>query len=85
MTVHFEHEPSAEMLRDLQTGLLQHSLRLNRGYEVGDILTLYDQDDDHTRDVRLEITYITSKENACALSPNGLHPDYCILSLKVLT
>lgn len=80
---HIEREASLAVLHDLKSGKLQHRLcqHYGYGYQVGDVLVLMNDGGD---DVRLEITYVTSKENQCALSPVGLNPDYCILSLKVL-
>lgn len=66
-----------------------HELRRNdRDFHVGDILRLQEYcphgQEYSGRETMAEVTYITSSANACALSPIGLDPSYCILSIKPL-
>ena len=68
-------------------GKKTHDLRVNdRNYQVGDILDLQEYDEkkqEYTgRSQKVEITYITSAENPCALSDVGLAENYVILSIK---
>lgn len=67
----------------------KHELRRNdRAFRTGDILLLHEFDPEINaytgRQVHVEITYITSLENPCALSSDGLNPNYSILSIKLL-
>lgn len=72
-------------------GRKQHDLRKDGDprFAVGDILRLCELASDGTshsgRNLDLKITYITSAGNPCALSPDGLREDYCILSLAPIT
>lgn len=69
-------------------GTKTHDMRkmTDRDYRVGDILRLqeYDQHSKQYtgRELVAIITYVTSVEFPCALSGDGLKPDYCILSIK---
>ncbi|MFZ2619561.1 MAG: DUF3850 domain-containing protein [Alphaproteobacteria bacterium] len=70
-------------------GLKLHDLRRNddRNFAVGDTVVLReflpDQQRYTGREVEATITYITSAQNHCVLSPEALHPSYCVLSLDV--
>ena len=70
------------------SGAKKHDLRraTERDYRVGDLLTLREFDPRHGRftgrEMSLRITYVTSAQFPCALSGDGLHADYCILSLN---
>jgi Domain of unknown function (DUF3850) len=66
-----------------------HELRRNdRGYRVGDRLLLreYDPETDAYTGSFCEalITAMTSRDLPCAVSDQGLHADFCILSVRVL-
>jgi hypothetical protein len=66
-----------------------HELRRNdRDFTVGDHLLLREYDPatgTYTgHEARAEVTSITSNEVPCAVSDDGLHPDFCILSINVL-
>jgi hypothetical protein len=80
-----------QTFEDTLTGKKQHDLRKDGDprFVVGDILRLREIALDGTglsgRSLDLEITYITSAGNPCALSPDGLTEDYCILSLAPIT
>lgn len=68
------------------SGQKKHELRKNdRNFKVGDLLQLKEFDpetDTFTgREQIVEITYITSAENPCALSDNGLTDGFCVLSI----
>jgi hypothetical protein len=71
-------------------GTKTHDVRYvnERDYKVGDLLLL--QEFDHVtqkytgRQCFVEITYITSDINPCALSRNALDRGYCILSIRKL-
>jgi hypothetical protein len=71
------------------SGAKTHDMRRahDRDYRVGDILLLQEFDpatQKYTgRELRAEITYITSAEVPCALSEGGLLPSYVILSIKL--
>ena len=68
-------------------GLKRHDLRRfrDRDFRIGDRVRLREFDpviERYTgREQFVEITYITSAEQPCALSGNALHADYCILSI----
>jgi hypothetical protein len=68
-------------------GKKTHELRYNdRNYKVGDILDLQEYDQEikkYTgRSTKVEITYMTSAENPCAMSSVGLNEGFVILSVK---
>lgn len=70
------------------SGAKTHEMRKadDRDYRVGDILRLCEYDPKSRtytgRELSLEITYVTSAEFPCALSGEGLHENYCILSVR---
>jgi len=70
------------------SGAKTHDMRraVDRDYRVDDILCLqeFEPKTGHYtgRELNVRITYITSAEFPCALSGDGLHEDYCILSIK---
>ena len=68
-------------------GRRTHELRRNdRDFAVGDVLELQEFDprlDKYTgATCRATITSITSDEQPCAVSGEGLSPGFCILSIK---
>lgn len=69
-------------------GTRTHELRRNdRNYVVGDLLNLREFDP-HVgaysgRSASAEITSITSAAEPCAVSSEALHPDFCILSIRL--
>lgn len=71
----------------IAAGRKRHDLRraYDRDFRVGDRLKLREFDPETERytgqEQTVEITYITSAEQACALSEEALNPDYCILSI----
>ena len=70
-------------------GSRTHELRRNdRDYQVGDLMVLREFDPiggRHTgRSATVEITSMTSQELPCAVSDQGLDPDFCILSVRLL-
>jgi len=87
-----EHElkSSPEFFQPTIEGRKRHELRRNddRKFQVGDIVVLREFDHgtkSYTgRTVRARISYITSREYPCALSPEALGENYCILSLDIL-
>jgi hypothetical protein len=74
----------------IRTGQRTHELRRNdRDFRIGDRLLLREFDpegESYTGSVcEVVITSITSREAPCAVSDEGLHPDFCILSIRVLS
>lgn len=79
----------SRFFRAIVAGERAHELRHNdRDYQVGERILLreYDPDSDTYTGSFCEaiITSITSKDVPCAVSDLGLHPDFCILSIRVL-
>lgn len=71
------------------TGDRQHELRRNdRDYRVGDRLVLREFDESlgtYTgRKCTAVVTSITSYDEPCAVSAEGLNPDFCILTIRVV-
>ena len=68
-------------------GQKTHDIRLNEGYEVGDVLILNEYDNAHGaytgRSQRFDITYITSNKINCAYSAHLLKDEYVILSISM--
>ena len=68
-------------------GRKRHDLRRShdRDFRTGDRMLLEEFDPDAPRPTGrtqvVEITYITSAQQPCALSEAALHPDFCILSI----
>lgn len=65
-----------------------HELRRNdRDYQIGDRLELREYDpaiDAYTgRICTVDITSLTSAEESCAVSNEGLRHDFCILSIRL--
>ncbi|WP_186131670.1 DUF3850 domain-containing protein [Burkholderia gladioli] len=86
MNVH-ELKSWKEFFTAIKSGARRHELRRNdRDFKVGDILLLREWDDDlaiFTGDTfRVTITSMTSRDIPCAVSAEGLHPDFCILSVE---
>lgn len=68
-------------------GVRTHELRRNdRNYQVGDVLELHEYDDGYytCRRCTVEVTSMTSAKQACAASKEALHPDFCILSVRLV-
>ena len=88
MTVH-KVKSWIKLFNPMLQGNKTHDLRLNdRNYQVGDILELQEYDEikkEYTgRIQKVQITYLTSAENPCAMSDIGLTKDYVILSITKL-
>ena len=71
------------------TGDRRHELRRNdRDYRVGDRLVLREFDESlgtYTGRVCIAVvTSITSHDEPCAASAEGLNPDFCILTIRVV-
>lgn len=71
----------------LSTGARTHELRRNdRDFRVGDQLLLkeYRPDEGEFSGAKLllDVTSITSAQVPCAVSAEGLHQDFCILSVR---
>lgn len=78
-----------DFFRSIVAGERSHELRPNdRGYLVGDHLLLREWDpktETYTGAVcTAAITSMTSREIPCAVSDQGLSPNFCILSIRVL-
>ena len=71
----------------IAAGRKRHDLRraYDRHFRVGDRLRLREFDPRTQvytgREQIVEVTYITSAEEPCALSQGALHNDFCILSI----
>lgn len=71
------------------SGAKKHDMRrlADRDYQVGDTMVLKEFDPDKDvytgREVVVKITYVTSLDFPCALSEQGLHSDFCILSIAL--
>ena len=80
-----------EFFEPIRLGLKRHDLRRadDRTFHVGDFVLLEEFDpvsETYTgRELKAEITYITSSELPCALSKDALHPNFCILSIKPIS
>lgn len=76
-----------EFFGAIARGEKRHDLRraTDREFHVGDMLRLLEFDvgsQSYTgRAQTVEVTYVTSAEQPCALSGHALHPDFCILSI----
>jgi hypothetical protein len=71
----------------LFSGTRTHELRRNdRDYRVGDWLELHEYDPETQeftgRTCAVAITSLTTEHEACAVSGEALHHDFCILSVK---
>ena len=71
----------------IAAGHKRHDLRraYDRDFRVGDRLRLREFDPETRgytgREQFVEVTYITSAQQPCALSDSALHEDFCILSI----
>jgi hypothetical protein len=69
-------------------GVKTHDLRRlhDREYRVGDRMRSQEFDPETQaytgRELVVEITYVTSAEDPCALSEQAVDPNYCILSIR---
>jgi len=78
-----------EFFEPISLGRKTHDLRRSddRDFSVGDRLLLREYDPasrEYTgRELTADITYITSADMPCALSQDALHPNFCILSIRV--
>ncbi|WP_454151496.1 DUF3850 domain-containing protein [Microbacterium lacticum] len=75
-----------EFFGPLSAGVRTHELRRNdRDYQIGDQLLLKeylpDAESFTGAELLLEITSLTSSQIPCAVSAEGLHQDFCILSV----
>ena len=69
----------------IMDGNLKHLVRLREhNYKIGDTRHLLEVDSDGTygREAAVEVTYITSDDTPCALSPEALDAKMCIISIK---
>jgi Domain of unknown function (DUF3850) len=86
MTIHVV-KSWPQFFSQLSAGARMHELRRNdRNYIEGDVLELREYDP-NTREYTgrvcvVQITSITSAQQPCAVSTEGLHPDFCILSVR---
>jgi Domain of unknown function (DUF3850) len=77
---------SPQYFQAILDGRKRHELRrTDRKFKVGDTLELVEHDPSTReltgRSVRVRITYITSEEEPCALSPEALALGFCLLSV----
>ncbi|WP_413641489.1 DUF3850 domain-containing protein [Mycobacterium sp. RTGN5] len=79
----------SEFFRPIVSGERAHELRRNdRDYRVGDRLILREYDPEagtySGEYCEVVVTSITSRDVPCAVSDQGLNPDFCILSVRVV-
>jgi hypothetical protein len=79
----------SRFFRAIVTGERSHELRRNdRDFRVRDRVYLreYDPDSDTYSGASCQavITSMTSRDAPCAVSDQGLNPDFCILSIRIL-
>jgi hypothetical protein len=85
-----ELKSSPEFFEPTRLGLKKHDMRRrdDRNFSVDDTVVLREYDHSANkytgRELEARITYITSKDNQCALSAKALDGLYCILSLELL-
>ena len=77
-----------QFFRPIRDGSRTHELRRNdRDFAVGDLLVLHEYDPEAQRytgaECEVEVSSITSLKQPCAVSEDALHPDFCILSVRV--
>jgi hypothetical protein len=80
----------SRFFRPIVAGERTHELRRNdRDYRVGDRLLLREYDPDSKAytgsHCEADITSMTSRDVPCAVSDEGLNPDFCILSIRVIS
>lgn len=74
---------------DIITGQRTADIRCakDRTFERGQLLRLMEFDPTNGtytgRECEVEVTHITSRDTPCALSSAVLHPDYCVLSIRL--
>lgn len=78
-----------QFFRSVVSGERRHELRRDdRGYAVGDRVRLREFEPDSGEytgsEFTVEITSITSDDVPCAVSAEGLHPGFCILTVRPL-
>lgn len=77
-----------QFFRPIVAGDRRHELRRNdRDFHTGDVLRLREYDpirDAYTGSAcEALVTSLTSREEPCAVSGDGLHPDFCIMTILV--
>lgn len=79
-----------ELFEAIRSGRKKHDLRRvdDREFEVDDLVRLREFDPTLQRytgrEQTVRITYITRRDLPCALSEEGLHPAFCVLSISLL-
>lgn len=89
MSTSHELKSWPRFFHSIVTGDRRHELRRNdRDYRVGDRLVLREFDEllgAYTgRECMAVVTSITSRDEPCAVSAEGLNPDFCILTIRVV-
>lgn len=79
---------SPQFFQAILEGRKRHELRrADKHFSVGDVLELTEHDPQTRvptgRCARVIVTYITSEDEPCALSPEALAPGFCILSIEL--
>ena len=74
----------------IRQGTRTHELRRNdRDFRVGDLLVLQEYNPETQSytggKCRVEVTSMTSFAQPCAVSGEGLNPDFCILSVRLVS
>jgi len=77
-----------QFFHPIRHGSRTHELRRNdRDFAVGDLLVLHEYDPQAQRYTgaacQVEVSSITSLKQPCAVSEDALHPDFCILSIRL--
>ncbi|MEV6643685.1 DUF3850 domain-containing protein [Amycolatopsis sp. NPDC051371] len=90
MNVVHELKSWPSFFRPIVDGCRMHELRRNdRYFNVGDQLILREYEPEckiYTGSTCLvEVSSITSKDTPCAVSESALDPDFCILSIKLIS
>jgi hypothetical protein len=74
----------------ISTGQRTHELRRNdRGFATGDTLELHEYDPTNQEftgaKLSAKVTSMTDASQPCAVSDQALGPDFCIMSIRLLT
>ena len=88
--VAYELKSWPELFEPVRLGRKTHDLRRadDRNFQIGDRLRLREFDPKTERysgrECTVEVTYITSAHVPCAYFEAALHPQYCILSIRLV-
>ncbi|MEZ0355393.1 DUF3850 domain-containing protein [Mycobacterium sp. SA01] len=79
-----------QFFRAIVAGARSHELRRNdRNYRIGDQLLLREYDPEKKiysgSSCKVVVTSMTSQDVPCAVSGEGLNPEFCVLSIRVVS